>query len=94
MDTSQFLSLVHDGWISNYPLAVGSIVTLSVFFERLWRHFEGGVVPFAQALRGVPESRLHQMFAFKRRRPPSAPSVGCRGNESEPEHVPYCVASG
>ena len=40
MDTSQFLELVHDGWISNYPLALGSIVTLSIFFERMWR-FQG-----------------------------------------------------
>ena len=35
MDTTQFLALFHDGWISNYPLAVGSILTLSIFVERL-----------------------------------------------------------
>lgn len=40
MDTSEFLKLFHDGWISNYPLALGSIVALSVFFERIWR-FQG-----------------------------------------------------
>ncbi len=35
MDTSQFLALIHDGWISNYPLALGSVLTLSIFVERL-----------------------------------------------------------
>ncbi|MDH3199115.1 MAG: MotA/TolQ/ExbB proton channel family protein [Candidatus Krumholzibacteria bacterium] len=48
MDTSQFLALFHDGWISNYPLAVGSIVALSIFFERIWRF--RGLVEGARAL--------------------------------------------
>jgi biopolymer transport protein ExbB len=42
LDTSQFLALVHDGWISNYPLAVGSILSLSIFVERLLA-FRGAV---------------------------------------------------
>lgn len=48
MDTSQFLELFHDGWISNYPLAVGSIVALSIFFERIWAF--RGLVEGARAL--------------------------------------------
>jgi biopolymer transport protein ExbB len=31
------IELMVMGWISNVPLAFGSIVTLAVFFERLWR---------------------------------------------------------
>jgi len=31
------IDLIIMGWLSNVPLAFGSIVTLGVFFERLWR---------------------------------------------------------
>jgi biopolymer transport protein ExbB len=31
------MELIHQGWMTNYPLALGSIVTLTVFIERLWR---------------------------------------------------------
>jgi biopolymer transport protein ExbB len=31
-----FIDLIVMGWLSNIPLAIGSIATLSVFFERLW----------------------------------------------------------
>jgi len=31
------LQLIVMGWISNVPLAIGSILTLSIFIERLWR---------------------------------------------------------
>jgi biopolymer transport protein ExbB len=35
--TSSFLELIHQGWMTNYPLAVGSILVLTIFFERMWR---------------------------------------------------------
>ena len=37
LETTHFLEIVHQGWMTNYPLALGSIITLAVFFERLWR---------------------------------------------------------
>jgi biopolymer transport protein ExbB len=31
-----FLELVIMGWLSNVPLGIGSILTLTIFFERVW----------------------------------------------------------
>lgn len=31
-----FLELVIMGWLSNVPLGIGSILTLTIFFERIW----------------------------------------------------------
>ncbi len=31
-----FIDLIIMGWLSNIPLAIGSIITISVFCERLW----------------------------------------------------------
>ncbi|MCP5044236.1 MAG: MotA/TolQ/ExbB proton channel family protein [bacterium] len=31
-----FIDLIVMGWLSNIPLAIGSIITISVFCERLW----------------------------------------------------------
>jgi len=35
-----FIDLIVMGWLSNIPLAIGSIISISVFCERLWR-FKG-----------------------------------------------------
>lgn len=37
LDSSSLLQLLHDGGLTVYPLGVGSIVALAIFFERLWR---------------------------------------------------------
>jgi len=38
MFTSEhLLDLLIMGWLSNVPLGIGSIITLTVFFERLWK---------------------------------------------------------
>ncbi len=37
MFTAEYLiELLKMGWLSNVPLAIGSIITIAVFFERLW----------------------------------------------------------
>ena len=36
MEAAQFLELVQQGWMTNYPLAFGSVLTLTIFFERMW----------------------------------------------------------
>ncbi|MFP8875707.1 MAG: MotA/TolQ/ExbB proton channel family protein [Myxococcota bacterium] len=36
MESAQFLELVQQGWMTNYPLAFGSHLTLTIFFERMW----------------------------------------------------------
>lgn len=37
MDSEQILELIHQGGMTNYPLMVGSVLALAIFFERLWR---------------------------------------------------------
>ncbi|MEM7408843.1 MAG: MotA/TolQ/ExbB proton channel family protein [Myxococcota bacterium] len=37
MDSQTILELIHQGGMTNYPLLVGSILALGIFFERLWR---------------------------------------------------------
>ena len=37
MQSGDFLSLFQQGWMTTYPLLVGSIVALGIFFERIWR---------------------------------------------------------
>jgi len=37
LGTSNFLELIHQGWMTNYPLAMGSILVITIFFERMWR---------------------------------------------------------
>lgn len=37
MDSSHLLELLHQGGLTVYPLALGSIIALAIFFERLWR---------------------------------------------------------
>jgi biopolymer transport protein ExbB len=39
-DFGYFIDLIIMGWLSNVPLAVGSIATLAIFFDR-WRSFRG-----------------------------------------------------
>jgi len=39
-DFGYFIDLLIMGWLSNVPLAVGSIATLAIFFDR-WRSFRG-----------------------------------------------------
>jgi len=37
MYTAEYLyELIKMGWLSNVPLAIGSVITIAVFFERLW----------------------------------------------------------
>ncbi len=36
MEASRFLELVQQGWMTNYPLALASVLTLTIFLERLW----------------------------------------------------------
>jgi biopolymer transport protein ExbB len=36
-DSAHMWQLLKDGWLSNIPLTIGSILTLSIFFERLWK---------------------------------------------------------
>jgi biopolymer transport protein ExbB len=38
LDTAKVLELINQGGLTVYPLAVASIITLAVFFERLWRY--------------------------------------------------------
>lgn len=37
MDSERILELIHQGGMTNYPLMVGSVLALAIFFERLWR---------------------------------------------------------
>ena len=37
MGTSSLLEIIHQGWMTNYPLAMGSILVITIFFERMWR---------------------------------------------------------
>jgi biopolymer transport protein ExbB len=37
LGTSSFLEIIHQGWMTNYPLAIGSILVITIFFERMWR---------------------------------------------------------
>lgn len=37
LESSEFIALIHQGWMTNYPLIVGSFLVLTIFFERLWR---------------------------------------------------------
>lgn len=37
MDAQTFLKLLQDGGLTVYPLAVGSIISVAILFERLWR---------------------------------------------------------
>jgi len=38
LDSAHLLELLNQGGLTVYPLAVGSIITLAVFLERLWRY--------------------------------------------------------
>jgi biopolymer transport protein ExbB len=38
MDAQTLLSLLQDGGLTVYPLAVGSVITLTILFERMWRY--------------------------------------------------------
>jgi biopolymer transport protein ExbB len=38
LDSARLLELLNQGGLTVYPLAVGSILTLAVFLERLWRY--------------------------------------------------------
>jgi biopolymer transport protein ExbB len=38
LDSARLLELLNQGGLTVYPLAVGSIITLAVFLERLWRY--------------------------------------------------------
>ena len=45
MFTAEYLfELIKMGWLSNVPLTIGSVITIAVFFERLWvfRGMENG----------------------------------------------------
>jgi biopolymer transport protein ExbB len=37
LGNANFLDLINQGWMTNYPLAVGSILVITIFFERMWR---------------------------------------------------------
>jgi biopolymer transport protein ExbB len=37
LDAQSFLKLLQDGGLTVYPLAVGSIISVAILFERLWR---------------------------------------------------------
>jgi biopolymer transport protein ExbB len=37
LDAQTFLKLLQDGGLTVYPLAIGSIVSVAILFERLWR---------------------------------------------------------
>jgi biopolymer transport protein ExbB len=37
LQSGDFLGLFQQGWMTTYPLLVGSIVALGIFFERIWR---------------------------------------------------------
>ena len=37
LDSNTLLQLLHDGGLTVYPLALGSVIVLTIFFERLWR---------------------------------------------------------
>jgi hypothetical protein len=37
LGTSSLLEIIHQGWMTNYPLAIGSILVITIFFERMWR---------------------------------------------------------
>jgi biopolymer transport protein ExbB len=37
LDTRFYLEMLHQGGLTNYPLMVGSVVALTIFFERIWR---------------------------------------------------------
>jgi len=38
LDSVTVFKMIQDGWITTYPLAICSIITLAVFFERFWRY--------------------------------------------------------
>jgi len=38
MDAQQLLQLLQDGGLTVYPLAVASVITLTILFERMWRY--------------------------------------------------------
>ena len=38
MDAQSLLQLLQDGGLTVYPLAVGSVVTLTILFERIWKY--------------------------------------------------------
>ncbi len=34
---SHLIELLITGWLATIPLAIGSILTLAIFFERVWK---------------------------------------------------------
>ena len=52
MEASRFLELFQQGWMTNYPLAFASVLTLTIFLERLWC-FRGLVVASRSLTRDV-----------------------------------------
>jgi biopolymer transport protein ExbB len=38
LDSVTVFKMVQQGWITTYPLALCSVITLAVFFERFWRY--------------------------------------------------------
>jgi biopolymer transport protein ExbB len=38
LDAQSLLQLLQDGGLTVYPLAVGSVVTLTILFERIWKY--------------------------------------------------------
>jgi biopolymer transport protein ExbB len=37
LHSADILTLFQQGWMTTYPLLVGSVLSLAIFFERLWR---------------------------------------------------------
>ena len=59
MDAQGLLGLLHDGGLTVYPLGVGSIIVLTILFERLWR-FAGLDQQTRQLTQGVVESLVRR----------------------------------
>jgi biopolymer transport protein ExbB len=59
LETSELIALIHQGWMTNYPLIVGSFLVLTIFFERLWR-FHGLAVSTRKLARETIEALVQR----------------------------------
>jgi biopolymer transport protein ExbB len=59
LDAQGLLGLLHDGGLTVYPLGVGSIIVLTILFERLWR-FAGLDQQTRELTHGVVDSLVRR----------------------------------
>jgi biopolymer transport protein ExbB len=65
LDAQALLGLLHDGGLTVYPLGLGSIIVITILFERLWR-FAGIDQQTRELTHGVVDSLVRRDLAAAR----------------------------